>query len=259
MKLLWAYEIGPNGVFQADKSMLNVENVSASYGRIVALYDVSISVEEGEVISIIGANGAGKSTLLKAIMGLVKVSSGKIEFEGNRLDRLEPHAIVSLGISYVPEGRRLFSSLNVEDNLRLGAPRKCADVKERFEEVFAVFPVLYEKRGRLAGTLSGGEQQMVAIGRALMAKPKLILMDEPSLGLSPKVFSKVLECILRINKLGVSILLSEQSAESALEISKKTYVMENGKVVRQGYSHELFSNPEIKRIYFGFRSDTDDN
>jgi branched-chain amino acid transport system ATP-binding protein len=239
--------------------MLSLESIQVIYGKIVAILDVSLSVGRSETVSIIGANGSGKSTLLKAIMGLVRISKGKIEFEGRRIEGLEPHRIVSMGISYVPEGRRLFTGLSVDDNLRLGAPRKCYDIEERFKEVFDLFPILYERRKQIAGTLSGGEQQMVAIGRALMARPKLIIMDEPSLGLSPKAFEKVLECILRIKDYGVSILLSEQTVEGAMEISDRTYIMENGRIVGHDKSLVLLSDPEIKKIYFGLKGGENDS
>jgi len=230
---------------------LAVESVSVSYGNIGALWDASVSVEDGEIVSIIGANGAGKSTLLKAVMGLVRTNSGRIEFDGKYTDRLRPHEVVSLGIAYVPEGRRLFPNMTVEENLRLSTPRKCPDLDARMEQVFGLFPVLGQRQSQAAGTMSGGEQQMVAIGRALMARPKLLLLDEPSFGLSPLAYEKVLTAIIEINQKGVGIVLAEQNYSSALEISQRCYILENGHVTNAGKSADLVNDPEIRVAYLG--------
>lgn len=230
---------------------LKVEALSVSYGNIRALWDVSIEVGKGEIISLIGSNGAGKSTLLKSIMGLVKTQSGNVTFEGKLLSKVRTHSIVSMGISYVPEGRRLFPRLSVEENLRMGAPRKCPDLEKRIGEFSELFPGMKERMSQNASTLSGGEQQMVAIGRAMMAKPKILLLDELSFGLAPIVFERVLSAIESINLMGVSILLSEQNSERALEVSKRSYVLENGRIVAKGESNELMDDPLVRAAYLG--------
>lgn len=230
---------------------LRVEDLSVSYGNIRALWNVSIEAGKGEVVSLIGTNGAGKSTILKSIMGLVKSQEGRIIFEGKPLSRVRTHSIVSMGIGYVPEGRRLFPRLSVEENLRIGAPRKCSDLDKRVGEVFELFPALKGRRGQNASTLSGGEQQMVAIGRAMMAKPKMLLLDELSFGLAPIVFERVLSAIESINKSGVSIILAEQNSERALEVSKLCYVLENGRVVAKGESRSLMDDPSVRAAYLG--------
>ncbi len=230
---------------------LQVENLSVYYGNIRALWGVSLQVAESEIVALIGANGAGKSTLLRAIMGLVKPESGLISLAGEPLTDTKPHSIVSRGIGYVPEGRRLFPLLSVEENLRMGAPRSCSDLQKRIHEVYELFPILRERREQNASTLSGGEQQMVAIGRAMMTRPKLLLLDELSFGLAPIVFERVLAAIELIHQSGVSILLSEQNAERALEISDISYVMENGKIVSSGKSGKLMNDPSIRAAYLG--------
>ncbi len=222
-----------------------------SYGNVMALWDVSITAEAGEVVSIIGANGAGKSTLLKSIMGLVRTLRGEILFGGTRVTGEPPHTLVAKGVSYVAEGRKLFPEMTVEENLRMGAPRRCPDVRERLKTIHDLFPVLEERRTQLAATLSGGEQQMVAIGRALMAKPRLLLLDEPSFGLSPIAFDNVIEAIEEINREGVAVLLAEQSSERAMEVSDRTYVLENGRVAGSGMSDELLQDPMVKAAYLG--------
>src|SRR5207245_1685979 len=226
------------------------DSVSASYGNLRVLCDVSMSAEAGEVVSIIGANGAGKSTLLKSIMGLVRTQGGEIVFEGTRVNGVAPHTLVAIGIAYVPEGRRLFPEMTVGENLRMGAPRRCPQVNERLKIVHDLFPVLEERSFQLV-TLSGGEQQMVAIGRALMAKPKMLLLDEPSLGLSPIAFEKVISAIEKINREGVAVLLAEQSSERAMEISDRTYVLENGRVAGSGLSDDLLHDPMVRAAYLG--------
>ncbi len=222
-----------------------------TYGNIGALWDASLNVGEGETVCIIGGNGAGKSTLLRAVMGLVKPKGGRIVFGGRDLEGLRPHEIVSLGIAYVPEGRRLFPSMSVEENLRMSTPRRCPDLVQRTLGVFDLFPVLEQKKSQVAGTLSGGEQQMVAIGRALMARPRLVLLDEPSFGLSPIAYEKVLAAIKEINEAGVGVLLAEQNSERALEISQRGYVLENGRVSNTGRSADLLDDPAIKVAYLG--------
>ncbi len=230
---------------------LSVDSVSVSYGNVGALWNASVAVEDGDMVSIIGANGAGKSTLLKAVMGLVKTNGGTIQFDGKYIDRLRPHEIVSVGIAYVPEGRRLFPNMTVEENLRLSTPRKCPDLDQRMQYVFGLFPVLDQRRLQSAGTMSGGEQQMVAIGRALMARPRLLLLDEPSFGLSPVAYEKVLTAIMEINQKGVGIVLAEQNYERALEISQRCYVMENGHITNTGRSADLLNDPGIRVAYLG--------
>jgi branched-chain amino acid transport system ATP-binding protein len=230
---------------------LQVEDLSVSYGNIRALWGVSVKVEKGEIVSLIGANGAGKSTLLKSIMGLVKSQGGKVSFEGKNLANSRTNSIVKMGVGYVPEGRRLFPRLSVEENLRMGAPRRCLDLSKRFGELFELFPVLKDRKAQNASTLSGGEQQMVAIGRALMGKPKMLLLDELSFGLAPIVFEKVLSAIEAINSSGVSILLAEQNSERALEVSKHSYVLENGRIVLEGESGRLMRDPSVNAAYLG--------
>jgi branched-chain amino acid transport system ATP-binding protein len=230
---------------------LAVDSVSVSYGNIGALWNASVAVGDGELVSIIGANGAGKSTLLKAVMGLVRTNGGRIQFDGKYIDGFRPHEIVSMGISYVPEGRRLFPNMTVQENLRLSAPRKCLDLDQRMQSVFSLFPVLGQRQSQIAGTMSGGEQQMVAIGRALMARPKLLLLDEPSFGLSPLAYEKVLEAIMEINQTGVGIVLAEQNYERALEISHRCYVLENGNITTTGRSADLINDPDIRVAYLG--------
>jgi branched-chain amino acid transport system ATP-binding protein len=230
---------------------LTVDSVSASYGNIRALWDISINVGKGKIISLIGANGAGKSTLLKCILGLVRYQKGSILFEGRPLRKMNPHSIVASGIGYVPEGRRLFPNMSVAENLRMGAPRSCSDLKDRIKLVHELFPILKDRQWQAAGTLSGGEQQMVAIGRALMVKPKLMVLDELSFGLSPKTFERVIATILEINGSGISILLSEQNAERALEISNYSYVLENGRIITSGESKDLMNDARVKSAYLG--------
>jgi branched-chain amino acid transport system ATP-binding protein len=230
---------------------LAVESLSVAYGGVGALWDASLVVGDGEIVSLIGANGAGKSSLLKAGMGLVRPMGGKVLFDGKSLAKLKPHQVVTMGIAYVPEGRRLFANLSVEENLRMSTPRKCPDLAQRMHGVFDLFPVLEQRKSQTAGNLSGGEQQMVAIGRALMAKPRLMLMDEPSFGLSPIAFDRVIAAIERINSMGVGILLAEQNSERALEVSQRCYVLENGRVTNSGRSEDLMNDPSIKVAYLG--------
>ena len=220
------------------------------------MFGVSLEVKQGEIVTLIGANGAGKTTTLNTISGLVKpTEEGEVIFEGNRLDRMKAPAIVRRGIMHVPEGRRIFSGLTVKENLEMGAvTRKCsrAEINSDLEKVFSVFPRLEERISQRGWSLSGGEQQMLAVGRAIMANPKMILFDEPSLGLAPVLVDVVFDSITKLNKeLGVTILLVEQNAFMALQISDRAYVIENGKIRVSGKSNELLDNPEVKAAYFG--------
>lgn len=233
--------------------MLEVKNIDVSYGLVRVLWDVSLRVEEGEIIATVGSNGAGKSTTLKTISGLLRPSSGSIEFKGERLDRTRPHAIVEKEIAHVPEGRRLFPFSTVLANLEIGAYTKRARerIGESLEFVFELFSVLKERQRQLAGTLSGGEQQMLAIARALMSRPRLLMLDEPSLGLAPIIVNKVLEVLKELNDRGVTILLVEQNISSALNLCHRGYVLENGRIVLEGSGQELLNNPHVKEAYLG--------
>jgi branched-chain amino acid transport system ATP-binding protein len=234
--------------------MLKVNEVYASYGPVVALRGVSLHVPEGGIVSILGANGAGKSSALRAISGLVRISRGSIEFMGKRIDHLPPENIVQMGISQVPEGRQIFGELSVEENLRLGAyTRRDGDgIKKDTQRIYDYFPVLAERRKQTALTLSGGEQQMLAIGRALMARPRLLLLDEPSLGLAPLVTREIFEIIQAINGEGVTVLLVEQNARIALGIAQFGYVLETGVVVLAETSETLRQNEDVRRSYLGY-------
>jgi branched-chain amino acid transport system ATP-binding protein len=233
--------------------MLKIEHVRASYGHILALNDVSLDVEDNEISTLIGSNGAGKSTLLKVISGLLPQSGGRIEFYGDRIDRLTSDQIVSLGIAHCPEGRRVFSELSVMENLEMGGylERSKAVVQERMEKIFLSFPILKERRKQMAGTLSGGEQQQLAIARSLMSNPKMILFDEPSLGLAPILVGLVEEILLRLKGDKITILLVEQNANMALRISKFGYVMETGKIVLFGSSSDLIRDERVIKAYLG--------
>jgi len=234
--------------------MLKVNEIYASYGPVVALRGVSIHVPEGGIVSILGANGAGKSSALRAISGLVRISKGSIEFMGHRIDHLPPENIVQRGISQVPEGRQIFGELTVEENLRLGAyTRRDGDgVRKDTQGVYDYFPVLAQRRKQTALTLSGGEQQMLAIGRALMARPRLLLLDEPSLGLAPLVTREIFEIVQAINKEGVTVLLVEQNARLALGIAQYGYVLETGVVALGDTSDKLRQNEDVRRSYLGY-------
>jgi branched-chain amino acid transport system ATP-binding protein len=233
--------------------LLEVKNLDSSYGDLQVLWDVSLHVERGELISIIGANGAGKTTLLKSIVGVVKPKRGSIIFNGNRIDGYPPHKIVSEGVVYVPEGRRVFPRMTVVDNLRMGAYTKAA--RERVEDslkyVFERFPILKERRNQAAGTLSGGEQQMLAIARGLMSLPKLLLLDEPSMGLAPVMVTKIFDIVKNINKEGTTVVLVEQDALRSLRISDRCYIMETGRVTLEGKSSDLERNEYVKTAYLG--------
>ena len=231
--------------------MLEVAGVHAHYGHIEALHGVSIGVDRGEIVTIIGANGAGKSTLLMTICGRPKASAGTIVFDGQRLNGLEPYDIVARGIAQAPEGRRIFPSMSVLENLQMGAvPTNGAHFEEDVQRVFTLFPRLKERQSQRGGTLSGGEQQMLCIGRALMARPKLLLLDEPSLGLAPILVKQIFEAIVEINRdQGVTILLVEQNAYQALRIARRGYVLATGHVLLEGTGAELLANPEIRAAY----------
>jgi branched-chain amino acid transport system ATP-binding protein len=231
--------------------MLQLSGVHAHYGNIEALHGVSISVEGGEIVTIIGANGAGKSTLLMTICGRPKPSAGEVRFDGQRLNGLEPHDIVSRGIAQAPEGRRIFPSMSVLENLQMGAvPTGGAHFDEDVAKVFAMFPRLEERQHQRGGTLSGGEQQMLCIGRALMARPRLLLLDEPSLGIAPILVKQIFSSIVEINReQGLTILLVEQNAYQALKIAHRGYVLATGRVVLEGSSRELLANAEIRSAY----------
>lgn len=234
--------------------MLNLKNVSVKYGSFTAVHDVNIEVNKGEIVVLLGSNGAGKSTTFKAISGLNKLSEGEISLNGEPLKRRSPDRIVQLGIVQCPEGRKLFPAMSVQENLRMGAyvhRKKKVEIKESLKHVYELFPILLEKRNDAAGSLSGGQQQMLAIGRALMSKPKLMLLDEPSVGLAPLIVEQMFEVIQKINKEGTTILLAEQNANAALKIADKGYVFENGSIVLQGTSQELFSNDEVRKAYIG--------
>ncbi len=232
--------------------MLSVEGLDVFYGGVQALRGVSLSVGAGELVAVIGANGAGKTTLLRAISGVVQLRRGRIELDGRSLRGLAPHQITRLGVAHAPEGRQIFPRLTVLDNLRLGAyARGDGQVREDLDRVFSYFPVLAARRRQVAGTLSGGEQQMLAIGRALMSRPRLLLLDEPSLGLAPLLVRTIFTVIERIRADGRAILLVEQNARMALSIADRAYVMETGRVVLTGSAAELAASPEVKVAYLG--------
>jgi len=235
-----------------DNPMLEVRDLKVSYGAIRALLGISLKVTRGEIVCVIGANGAGKSTLMKAIMGEVKRESGEILFEGKPLPPI-PYEVVSLGISLVPEGRRVFANLTVYENLLMGAfPRKDREnIKSDLEWVYSLFPRLKERKNQYAGTLSGGEQQMLSIARGLMSRPKILLLDEPSLGLAPLLVKEIFKELKRINEEGVTILLVEQNAKQALNISHRGYVLQTGRIVLEGSSRELLEKEEVVRSYLG--------
>lgn len=233
--------------------MLKVDGINVYYGNIQALKGVSLEIHQGEIVTLIGANGAGKSTLLKAISGLLKPKQGDILFGGQSISGKPAQTIVKLGISHVPEGRRVFSNMSVEENLELGAflRKDKQGIQEDFKKVYELFPRLYERRKQQAGTLSGGEQQMLAMGRALMARPKLLLLDEPSMGLAPLLVKTIFRIIEEINSNGTTILLVEQNAHMALSIAHRAYVIETGRVVLSGSAKELNESDQIRMAYLG--------
>ena len=233
-------------------ALLEVEDIRTHYGSIEALKGVSLSVDEGEVVTLIGSNGAGKSTTLRSISGLTPASSGKVSFAGQDITRIPAHEIVSYGIALAPEGRHCFARMTVRENLDLGAyHRKGPEIAADLDRVFSLFPRLHEREKQKAGTMSGGEQQMLAIGRALMARPKLLMLDEPSMGIAPILVQRIYETIAEINKAGVTILLVEQNANYALEVSRRGYVLETGRIVLANDSDLLRDDPEVQRAYLG--------
>ena len=232
--------------------MLNVEIINVYYGAIHAIKDVSFHVEEGEIVTLIGANGAGKSTILKTISGLLHTKTGGMEFLGRPLAGIKPHKIVEMGLAQVPEGRRIFLQMSVEENLEMGAyTQGSADIPQDLERVFGLFPRLKERRRQVAGTLSGGEQQMLAMGRALMSHPKLLMLDEPSMGLAPILVEQIFAIIQDLHTAGSTILLVEQNAQMALSVADRGYVLETGRVVQSGSGQELLASPAIKKAYLG--------
>ena len=232
--------------------MLKVENVSVNYGAIKALQNVSFDITQGEIVALIGANGAGKTTILNTISNIVPSVSGRVMYLDKDITKVQPHDIVKLGISQVPEGRRVFAKMSVLENLEMGAyTRNDKEIGSDMEKIFQRFPRLNERKKQAAKTLSGGEQQMLAMGRALMSRPKLLLLDEPSMGLAPMLVEQIFEIIQEINKSGTTILLVEQNANMALSIAHRAYVLETGEVVLQGDAKELASNPEVRKAYLG--------
>ena len=234
-------------------ALLEIKDLEVYYGVIQALKGISFEVNEGEIVTLIGANGAGKTTAMHSIMGLIPAKAGTITYEGQVINKLPAHKIVHLGMTQVPEGRRVFQELTVYENLLMGAytQKNKADIKQHLENVFEKFPRLKERRNQVAGTLSGGEQQMLAMGRALMCSPKLLMLDEPSMGLSPLLVDQVFEIIKEIHKDGTTILLVEQNAGKSLAISDRAYVLENGKIAYSGTGKELAESDEIKKAYLG--------
>lgn len=233
--------------------LLELSNITIKYGAITAVKNLSLQIQKGQIVSLIGTNGSGKTSTLKAISGLIPIESGDIFFNGTRINKLSPHKIVHLGISHVPEGRGIFGELKVIENIRLGAyaRKDKSEIQADEEKVFQLFTRLAERKNQIAGTLSGGEQQMLAIARALMSKPKLLLLDEPSMGLSPIMAKEIFKIIQQINDMGTTILLIEQNANLALSIADYGYVIETGEIVYEGHNEELVNNSKIKEIYLG--------
>jgi branched-chain amino acid transport system ATP-binding protein len=248
--------------------MLKVDNASVAYGQITAVRDVSLCVNDGEIVTIIGSNGAGKTSLLNAICGVVPLKSGDIRLDDKKISRMPSHKIVKLGLAYIPEGRQIFGAMSVKDNLTMGAYIQCSkkrfsnlgysgwfmrrqDVQANLETVYKMFPILKERLKQKAGNLSGGEQQMLAIGRALMSSPKMILLDEPSLGLAPNLVREILKLIVRLRDEGLTILLVEQDANAALKIADRGYVMERGNITLEGTAKELLGNDRVRQAYLG--------
>ena len=229
--------------------MLKINNIDVFYDNIHAIRGLSLEIHKGEVVSLIGANGAGKTTTLNAISGLIKVKNGEIKFLGNNIENKSPESILKLGIAHVPEGRKIFSKMTVLENLEIGA--YTSKNSKKIEEIYDMFPRLKERKNQIAGTLSGGEQQMLAVGRALMSEPKFLMLDEPTMGLSPKFVNQVFEVIKNLSKSGVTIFLIEQNVNIALSYSSRSYVIENGKIVLSGSSSDLISSDEIKKSYLG--------
>ena len=233
-------------------TMLTIHDLRSGYGKIEVLHDVGLTIERGQIVTLIGANGAGKTTLLKTISGLIRPTAGTIEFEGQGVVRHPPHKIVALGLSQVPEGRAILKRMTVLDNLRMGAfTRSDSEINADIAAVFERFPALAERRDQMAATLSGGEQQMLAIGRALVARPRLLLLDEPSLGLAPKFVTRIFLTLRELQREGKTILLVEQNARQALQVADHAYVMERGRIIMSGSGQALLNNPEVQRTYLG--------
>lgn len=233
--------------------MLSVKEVNIYYGKLQALWDVSIDIQEGEIVGLLGANGAGKTSLLKAICGVIKPATGEINFDGKNIKGMAPHCISNLGISLVPEGGRIFPNMTVRENLEMGAyPKEVWDNRdEMFENVYNIFPILKDRKKQLANTLSGGERQILAMGRCLMAQPKLCIFDEMSYGLAPQIVEKVFNTIERLNNEGITVLLIEQNVKDTLEIADRAYVIESGKITMEGSCNKLKENDYIKKSYLG--------
>jgi branched-chain amino acid transport system ATP-binding protein len=232
--------------------MLTIDNLTSRYGRIEVLHGVSLTVQTGEIVTLVGSNGAGKTTLLRAISGVQPISGGSIRFGDQPIDRLRAHQRVARGIAQVPEGRQVFAPLTVDDNLRLGAiTRKDMEIEADLAQVYATFPALVGKRASVAGALSGGQQQMLAIGRALMARPKLVLLDEPSMGLAPLLVEQIFSIISGLKARGLTVLLVEQNANAALAIADRGYVIETGRIVMSGPGRDLLNNPRVRSAYLG--------
>ena len=233
--------------------MLEVSNIETFYGKIQVLWGVSLKIEEAEIVALVGGNGAGKTTLLNTICGLLRPASGSVAFRGKRIDGLKPHAIVELGMSHIPEGRRLFPDMSVRENLEMGAytKRVWKDKQETFNKVYELFPILKSRQGQIAGTLSGGEQQMVAMGRGLMSRPRLCFIDEPSSGLAPLMVEEIFSIIQGLRDQGIAILLIEQNVQQTLEIADRAYVLENGRITLEGESKQLLQEELIRKAYLG--------
>ena len=232
--------------------MLKVDNINVYYGNIHAIKDVSFEVNEGEIVTLIGANGAGKSTILKTISGLLRTKTGDVILKGESIKSVAPHKIVAKGLAHVPEGRRVFLAMSVEENLEMGAyTQPASSIAPNMQEVFQWFPRLKERRRQMAGTLSGGEQQMLAMGRAMMSGAKVLLLDEPSMGLSPLLVKEIFKIITELNKRGMTILLVEQNAQMALSVAQRAYVLETGRIIMQGSAAELLNNDSVRKAYLG--------
>jgi len=234
-------------------TILKVNQIRCSYDKAPVIFDVSFEVKEKELVAIVGANGAGKSTIMKTIAGLMNPKSGTINFKGKDISQLPAHMVIREGISYVPEGRRLFAKLSVQENLALGAyiEKDQKEIKRRQDEIFELFPILSKRSTQIAETLSGGEQQMLAIARGMMSKPKLLMLDELSLGLMPALVEKVMDAVVNVNKKGTTVLLVEQMVQEALEIADRGYVVQTGKIVHSGKAHELLESNEVRKAYMG--------
>ncbi len=234
-------------------AMLEVKDLEVSYGKIKAVKKINFAVEQGQIVTLIGTNGAGKTTTLRTISGLLRPSGGEVWFEGNRIDSTAAHQIVSLGLAHSPEGRRIFPRLTVEENLMLGAfaRKDAAEVRKDLQAAYELFPILGERRKQPSGTFSGGEQQMLAMGRAMMSKPKLLMLDEPSMGLSPIMMQRIMSTVSELKRQGTTILLVEQNAQAALKLADHGYVLEVGKIVLSGTGRELMTNDKVRKAYLG--------